>query len=225
MPGFISDTRPGHVDATTVAGWLDDPDSVTVIDVRSPAEFGTAHIAGSYNVPLDLLGEHAAEFAARLDRHVVLVCQSGTRAAQAEQRLAGVGAQNLSILTGGVPSYAAAGGDVVYGRSRWAMERQVRLAAGSIVAASIGASIRFPAARYLAGAVGAGLTYAAVSDTCAMGKVLARLPYNRDPQHRTADQVLAAPTPTADRRVTTRRRAAIIAPDRTHSNFRKAVAR
>ncbi len=93
MSSTTLDVRPGHVDATTVAGWITDPDSVTVIDVRSPAEFGTAHIAGSYNVPLDLLGEHAEQFAARLDRHVVLVCQSGSRAAQAEQRLAGVGAR------------------------------------------------------------------------------------------------------------------------------------
>ena len=192
MPGTTTAPRPAHVDPTTVAHWIDtDPDSVTVIDVRSAAEFGTTHIAGSYNVPLELLGEHAAQFAARLDRHVVLVCQSGTRAAQAEQRLAGVGAENLSILTGGVPGYAAAGGAVVHGRSRWAMERQVRLVAGALVATSIAVSVRFPAVRYLAGAVGAGLTYAALSDNCTMARVLSRLPYNRDPQRRDAQQILA----------------------------------
>lgn len=184
--------RPGHVDPGAVARWIgDDPDAVTVLDVRSPAEFYTAHIAGSYNVPLQLLDEHAAQFAARLDRHIVLVCQSGARAAQAEQRLSGVGAQNLSILTGGVPGYAAAGGSVVHGRPRWTMERQVRLAAGSLIAASIAASVRFPAARYLAGAVGAGLTYAAVSDNCTMARVLSLLPYNQDPHRRTVDQILA----------------------------------
>lgn len=171
------------------------PDAVTVLDVRSPAEFDTAHIAGSYNVPLELLDEHAAQFAARLDRHIVLVCQSGARAAQAEQRLAGVGAQNLSILTGGVPAYAAAGGSVVHGRSRWAMERQVRLAAGSLVAASIAASVRCPVARYLAGAVGAGLTYAAVSDNCAMARVLSLLPHNKSPHRRTPEQLLAGLPP------------------------------
>jgi rhodanese-related sulfurtransferase len=192
MPSITTGTRPDHVHPTTVATWVrEDPDAVTVIDVRSLAEFEGAHIAGSYNVPLDLLGEHAAQFAARLDRHIVLVCQSGTRAAQAEQRLAAVGAENLSILTGGVPGYAAAGGAVVHGRSRWAMERQVRLVAGTLVAASVAVSIRYPAARYLAGAVGAGLTYAAVSDNCTMARVLSRLPYNRGTNHRTADQVMA----------------------------------
>lgn len=196
MPSTTPDARPGHVDPTAVARWIgDDPDAVTVLDVRSPAEFDTAHIAGSYNVPLELLDEHAAQFAARLDRHIVLVCQSGVRAAKAEQRLAGVGAKNLSILAGGVPAYAAAGGSVVHGRSRWAMERQVRLVAGSLVAASIAASVRFPVARYLAGAVGAGLTYAAVSDNCAMARVLSLLPYNKGPHRRSPDQVLAGLPP------------------------------
>ncbi|MCZ2858178.1 hypothetical protein [Blastococcus sp. VKM Ac-2987] len=44
---------------------------------------------------------------------------------------------------------------------------------------SILASLRFPRARFLAGGVGAGLTTAAVTDTCAMGAALSRLPYNR----------------------------------------------
>lgn len=100
----VSTSTPDRVGATTVLGWLEQPDAVTVIDVRSPAEFETAHIAGSYNVPLDLLGEHASQLAARLDREVVLVCQSGARAAQARERL---------------------------GRARWALERQVRLVAGA----------------------------------------------------------------------------------------------
>lgn len=192
MSSSTPHTRPSHVDPAAVAHRMDtDPDSVTVIDVRSAAEFHTAHIAGSYNVPLGLLGEHAAQFAARLDRHVVLVCQSGARATQAEQNLAGVGAQNLSVLGGGVPGYLAAGGSVIRGRARWAMERQVRLVAGTLVAASITASIRVPAARFVAGAVGAGLTWAAVSDTCAMARALSLVPYNRDPHRRTAEQVLA----------------------------------
>jgi rhodanese-related sulfurtransferase len=101
---------PDRIDAPTVIDWLRDPEAVAVIDVRSPAESETAHIAGSYNVPLNLLGEHAAQLAARLDREVVLVCQSGTRAAEGQRRLAGVGAADLHVLGGGVPAYAAAGG-------------------------------------------------------------------------------------------------------------------
>jgi len=187
-------TTPDRVDATTLSSWLDQPDAVTVLDVRSPGEFEAMHIAGSYNVPLQMLGEHAAAFAARLAHHedhqVVLVCQSGARATQAQQRLAGVGAANLHVLDGGVPSYAAAGGEVVRGQGRWAMDRQVRLVAGSIVLASTLASLAAPKARFLAGGIGAGLTYSALSNSCAMAAMLGKLPYNRGPKTPNVAQVI-----------------------------------
>ena len=130
-----------QVDPATVIDWLAaDPDGVTVLDVRSPAEFETRHIAGSYNLPLQLIGEHATALAARLDRNVVLVCHSGVRADQAHQRLAGTGMTNLHVLTAGVPGFAAAGGPVVEGRSRWSMERQIRLVAGGLVLTGVLAS-------------------------------------------------------------------------------------
>ncbi len=185
-------TLPGRVDPGTAVGWARDPDGLTVIDVRSPAEFETKHIAGSYNVPLDLLGEHAEQLAARLDRQVLLVCQSGVRSAQAQQRLAGVGMANLHVLEGGVPGYEAAGGEVKHGRYRWSLERQVRMVAGSLVVAGFTAARWTPKARLLAGAVGvgAGLAVSALTDTYTMGRVRAALPYNRGPQERTATQVI-----------------------------------
>jgi rhodanese-related sulfurtransferase len=174
-------STPVQVDPSTVIGWVTaDPDAVTVLDVRSPAEFETRHIAGSYNLPLQLIGEHATALAARLDRRVVLVCQSGVRADQAHQRLIGTGMDNLHVLTTGVPGFAAAGGPVVEGRPRWSMERQVRLVAGSLVLAGVLASrIMHPRAVLLAGGIGAGLTASALTDSCTMGRLLAALPYNR----------------------------------------------
>ncbi len=64
-------------------------------------------------------------------------------------------------------------------KPRWALERQIRLVAGSIVLFAVVASIWWPPARYLAGAIGLGLTLAAITDTCLMGNMLMRLPYNR----------------------------------------------
>ena len=170
---------PTEEDAATVIDWMTDPDAVTVLDVRSPAEFETTHIAGSYNLPLDLVGEHAAQLAARLERKVVLVCQSGVRADQARQRLAGTGMDNLHVLTTGVPGFTTAGGQVVHGRPRWALERQVRLAAGSLVLAGVLASRWAPKSVLLAGGIGAGLTASALTDTCTMGRLLSALPHNR----------------------------------------------
>ena len=182
-------SAPTEVDPATLIDWMNDPDAVTVLDVRSPAEFETRHITGSYNLALDLVSEHAPQLAARLDRKVVLVCQSGVRASQAQQRLAATGMDNLHILTAGVPGYAAAGGPVVHGRPRWALERQVRLVAGGLVVAGIVASRWAPKAVGLAGAIGTGLTISALTDTCTMGRMLSALPYNRG-THTDAQQLL-----------------------------------
>lgn len=161
-----------------LAARRDDTD-LRIIDVRTPAEFETAHIPGSYNVPLQNLAEHRGELAAHLDETVVLVCQSGNRAREAEQRLAEAGMRNVHVLDGGMVAWQQTGGDVARGHQRWSLERQVRLVAGTLVFGSILASVAIPGAKWLAGAVGGGLTFAALSNTCAMGAALSKLPYNR----------------------------------------------
>jgi hypothetical protein len=65
------------------------------------------------------------------------------------------------------------------GRQRWSMERQVRGAAGALVLAGLLASLKFRPAALVSMAVGGGLLFSAVSDTCAMAKVLGKLPYNQ----------------------------------------------
>ncbi|MGE2729590.1 rhodanese-like domain-containing protein [Mycolicibacterium vaccae] len=150
-----------------------------VIDVRTSGEFETAHIAGSYNVPLDLLREHRDEIVKHLDQQVVLVCKSGQRAGQAEATLREAGLCNVHILDGGITAWEAKGFAVNRGTQRWDLERQVRLVAGSIVLTSILGSIAVPKLKWVAGAIGGGLTFAAVSNTCAMGTLLGKLPYNR----------------------------------------------
>ncbi len=156
----------------------EDPD-IRILDVRSGGEFETMHIPGSYNVPLDTLGEHVRDLAS-VEHPVVLVCQSGGRASQAHEKLTAAGKETLHILEGGMASWETAGGDVVRGdNDQWAMDRQVRLTAGSIAMAGIAVSTVVPGAKWIAGGVAAGLTYSAVSNTCAMAAVLARLPYNQ----------------------------------------------
>ena len=186
----MTTAAPDKVDATTVRSWLEQPDRVTVLDVRSPVEFETTRIPGSINVPLNLVEKHAGQLAERLHREVVLVCQSGVRASQAQQRLSGAGVEQLHVLDGGVAAFRAAGCQVLEGRARWTLERQVRLAAGSLVLGSLVASLRAPKAGLLAGTIGAGLTISALTDTCTMGRVLSALPYNRGPKNRSAEEVL-----------------------------------
>lgn len=152
-----------------------------ILDVRTPGEFGTVHIAGAYNVPLDLLREHRDEIRAHLDDEVVLVCQSGQRATQAQETLRAAGLANVHILDGGMAAWEAGGFAVNRGAQRWDLQRQVRFVAGTIVALSILASILVPGLQWIAFAMGAGLAVAAATNTCLMGMMLAKLPYNRGP--------------------------------------------
>jgi rhodanese-related sulfurtransferase len=165
------------VAAGALRGLVEAHRDVRILDVRTPAEFETAHIPGAYNIPLDRLPEAIAELK-HVSDELVVVCQSGARASKACEALRDAGLTGVELLEGGMQAWQAVGGEVNVGKPRWALERQVRLVAGSIVLASILASLRVPKARFLAGAIGGGLTFAALSNTCAMGSLLMKLPYN-----------------------------------------------
>ncbi len=150
-----------------------------LVDVRSPAEFEAIHIPGSYNVPLEQLTEHRTEFSS-VGGPVVLVCRSGMRARQAEAILADVDIPRLHVLDGGVTAWQQTGLAVVRGRQAWSIERQVRAIAGGLVLlGTLGSLLVWPPLIYLALFVGAGLLFAGLTGTCAMGLLLARLPWNR----------------------------------------------
>jgi rhodanese-related sulfurtransferase len=172
-------TTPATIDAQNLRERLSSAAPPRLLDVRTPGEFENAHIAGAYNVPLDLLREHREEIIEHLDQDVVLVCRSGQRAAQAEETLRSVGLGNVHILAGGITAWESKGFAVNRGAQRWDLERQVRLVAGSIVVSSILGSIAAPKLKWLAAVIGAGLAGAALTNTCAMGMALSRLPYNR----------------------------------------------
>ncbi len=171
------------VDAPTLAERLGDNSSAnpTLIDVRTPAEFEAGHIPGAVNVPLDELKASLDDLCSVLNEHpdVVLVCRSGARAGQAQQVLQQAGLASPTVLTGGIVDWERTGGPVNRGRQVWDLERQVRFAAGSLVLAAVLLSIAVPGAKWLAAFVGGGLVFAAVTNTCAMGMALARMPWNR----------------------------------------------
>jgi len=175
----MTTSTPATIDSEELRALLDAAVPPRVLDVRNPGEFETVRIPGAYNVPLDLLREHRDEIVEHLDEPVVLVCRSGQRAAQAEETLRNAGLANVHILDGGITTWEAKGFPVNRGIQRWDLERQVRLVAGSIVLSSILGSIAAPRLKWLAAGIGGGLAAAALTNTCAMGMLLSRLPYNR----------------------------------------------
>lgn len=82
-----------------------------IVDVRTPAVFETAHIAGSYNVPLDVLDDHTAEIATRPgdDHDVVLVCRSGQRSTRAQTVLRNEGLTGGRVLEKGISDWEGQG--------------------------------------------------------------------------------------------------------------------
>jgi rhodanese-related sulfurtransferase len=184
--------HPRRLDAPSLAERLAADDAPRILDVRTPAEFESSHIPGSYNVPLDTLREHRGELKRHLDEDVVLVCRSGGRAAQAEEALAGVGLPGLRVLEGGMNAWESTGAPVNRGRQTWELERQVRLVAGSMVALGVLGSVKVPALKWVAGAVGAGLTGAALTNTCAMGVALSKMPWNQTASPCDVDSLVAA---------------------------------
>ncbi|MEN0111991.1 MAG: rhodanese-like domain-containing protein [Planctomycetota bacterium] len=148
-----------------------------LIDVRTPAEFREAHVRGARNVPLDRLDpeEHAGQ-AGRL----YVICHKGGRGAMACDRLAAAGVADVVNVAGGTLACEAAGLPIERGRKAISLERQVRIAAGSLVVLGVALGLAIhPGWLALAGFVGAGLVFAGVTDTCGMGMLLARMPWNQ----------------------------------------------
>jgi rhodanese-related sulfurtransferase len=178
VTAMISNELPAAIQAGEVAGLVRSA-GLKILDVRSSAEFEAVHIPGSYNVPLDRLPEHRHELRS-LERPMVQVCRSGARARQAELLLREVGLWQLSVLDGGLQAWERAGLELVRGRQRWSLERQVRAVAGSLVLlGTLGGVLVWPPLIFLVMFVGAGLLFAGLTDTCLMGMLLLRLPYNR----------------------------------------------
>ena len=160
--------------------WIESGEEVAVLDVRSAAEFAAEHIDGAYNVPVDLVADHAQDIAAALGGKVALICRSGARASRAQESLSAAGTDNAYVVDGTVDDFEKAGGAVVRGSSTWAMDRQVRMVAGSLVVlGTLGGTLVSPKLRLVSGGVGAGLAWSALSNTCAMANVLSKMPWNQ----------------------------------------------
>lgn len=151
-------------------------EDVQIVDVRTPREFEALHAQGAHNVPLDRLD--ARTLPVKPPSQLYVICQSGTRARQAAERLAKQGIAVVCI-EGGTAAWQSAGQPVVRGRATISLERQVRIVAGSLVVLGVilGAFVH-PYWLALSAFVGLGLINAGVTDLCPMAGLLTRLPWN-----------------------------------------------
>jgi rhodanese-related sulfurtransferase len=154
-----------------------------VIDVRTPAEFRTGHVACARNVPLDSL-EPAVVMAGRLgpvDAPLYVICQSGSRSARACEAFVQAGLPNVVHVEGGMQAWEAAGYPVVRPHKAISLERQARIAIGLMVVAAVLLTVFVhPYWVGLVGFLGAGLIFSGVVDFCGTSLILSWMPWNQD---------------------------------------------
>lgn len=152
---------------------------IELIDVRTPVEFREVHVQGARNIPLDQLDP--SEVAAQSgQKPLYFICKSGSRSQQAQKRLVDAGFPQAISVDGGTNACEKAGLPVIRGKKAMSLERQVRISAGSIVLT--GVLLAWFVHPYLIGLsafVGAGLVFSGLTDTCGMGVILMKMPWNR----------------------------------------------
>lgn len=152
-----------------------------LLDVRTPVEFREVHLIFARNLPLDQLDpEQVIRRRQGTQSPLYVICRTGSRGQQAAERFRKAGHENVINVEGGTLACIDAGLPVVRGRKAISLERQVRIAAGSLVL--LGVIFGFlvhPVLFGLSAFVGAGLVFAGVTDTCGMGLLLARMSWNR----------------------------------------------
>ncbi|HEY5715738.1 MAG TPA: rhodanese-like domain-containing protein, partial [Psychromonas sp.] len=79
---------------------IQDQQSLTIVDVRSEAEYAQGHIAGAINIPYDQILKHKDKLSAYKNQNVILYCHSGRRAKIAAATLQAEGLTQLSDLNG-----------------------------------------------------------------------------------------------------------------------------
>lgn len=161
---------------------LEAGEDAVLVDVRTPAEHRAVHATGATNIPLDTLDKKtcASLCGDHEGRKVYLICKSGQRAKMASERLAAAGMGEIVLVEGGTDGWVSAGLPVERGAATMDLERQVRIAAGSLVAIGVLLSLFVHSYFvYLSLFVGCGLVFAGVTNTCAMGMLISKMPWNR----------------------------------------------
>ena len=172
-----------------LAEHCNDGKKIDLIDVRTPVEYREVHVEIARNVPLNQLDVGALMQARNNPTHepLYVICRTGSRGQQACEQFLKAGYSNVVNVEGGTMACVEAGLPVVRGKRAISLERQVRIVAGSLVL--LGAVLGWfvhPAFIGLSAFIGAGLVFAGITDTCGMGMILARMPWNQCKQDSTS---------------------------------------
>jgi rhodanese-related sulfurtransferase len=175
---MTNDTQLTEIDAQTLKQWLES-NAVTLVDVREAAEYATERIPGAKLHSLSQFDP--SQIRAETGQKLVLYCRSGNRSAKAAKQCFGAGFNSVIHLRGGISGWKNAGYAIESSQNApISLFRQVQIVAGSLVfLGTVLGVLVSPNFLLLSGFVGAGLMFAGITNTCAMGLLLAKLPYNQ----------------------------------------------
>jgi rhodanese-related sulfurtransferase len=167
-----------NIRATELRERIEKGEALQLIDVRSPGEYAAGHIPFAVNMPLEQVDARLEDL--KPHTPVVLICQSGRRAEMCKENIRHH-REDLILLEDGTQGWIEAGLPMVQcSASRWSIERQVRLTAGLLILVGTTLSLLVaPGWVYLAMFVGAGLTFAGLTNICGMASLFAVMPWNR----------------------------------------------
>jgi rhodanese-related sulfurtransferase len=110
--------EPGAVAPGELAALVREGKAPVILDVRSPEEYAAGHIPGAINIPHTQLSARLAELPAAKSDEIVVHCQAGRRAADAEHILADAGYTGVRDLQGHMNAWSEAGLPVERSESR-----------------------------------------------------------------------------------------------------------
>ncbi len=156
-------------------------EKVELIDVRTPAEYGSAHVPYARSAPLDGLDPKSV-MASRTKpgEPLYVICRSGGRSAKACAAFVAAGFPEVVNVEGGTLAWEQAGFPVDRGKYVLPLDRQVRIVIGVFVVlgVALGALVH-PVLYGLSALCGLGLIFAGITDFCPMARTIAKMPWNK----------------------------------------------
>lgn len=167
-----------QINVNTAKQWLDKKEAI-IIDVREPAEHSAQKIAGAILHPVDSI---CCSEIPKTDKKILIHCQKGMRGNNACKKLmAEDNSLDIYNIEGGIDAWQQAGFPVqCSGKKLLPLDRQVQLTIGlSVFIFGLLGYFVNPAFSLGSAFFGAGLTNAGLTGWCGLGKLMAKMPWNK----------------------------------------------
>ncbi|OQA00234.1 MAG: Inner membrane protein YgaP [Planctomycetes bacterium ADurb.Bin401] len=177
MQKEVEETKIETISPTEAAKCLKENPDAVILDVRMAGEVNQSYIENSINIPIDIILGKISELKDSKKEYYIL-CRSGSRAAKAAKIMIQAGISNIKVIEGGILQWQKE--KLPFIKGKVSLERQIRVIAGSLVLLGILlAWLLHWGFIFVSAFAGSGLVFAGITDTCMMGMMLMKLPYNR----------------------------------------------